>query len=112
MQTLGQNIRLLRHQKEWSQEIVAKLLDVSIPAYSKIETGITDINLSRLEQIAGIYGITTIQLLSLTETDHADDLNILEDVYKKLAIRETEVLDLQKKVIELFEALRTGQGTA
>ena len=52
MQTLGKKIRLLRHQKSWSQEDVAKQLGISIPAFSKIETGITDINLSRLEQIS------------------------------------------------------------
>jgi transcriptional regulator with XRE-family HTH domain len=45
MKTLGKKIRLLRHQKGWSQEEVAKRLDISIPAFSKIETGITDINL-------------------------------------------------------------------
>jgi len=40
MNTLGKKIRLLRHQKGWSQEDVAKRLDISIPAFSKIETGI------------------------------------------------------------------------
>ncbi|SDE95837.1 Transcriptional regulator, contains XRE-family HTH domain [Mucilaginibacter pineti] len=111
MKTLGQNIRLLRHQKGWSQEIVAKMLDVSIPAYSKIETGITDINLSRLEQVASVYGISTVQLLALGEANEVDGLNILEDLYQKLAVRETEVIDLQKKVIELFEAIRIGNET-
>ena len=55
MNTLGKKIRLLRHQKGWSQEDVAKRLDISIPAFSKIETGITDVNLSRLNQIAKLF---------------------------------------------------------
>jgi transcriptional regulator with XRE-family HTH domain len=38
--TLGKNIRDLRHRKGWSQEDIALKLDISIPAFSKIETGI------------------------------------------------------------------------
>jgi transcriptional regulator with XRE-family HTH domain len=49
--SVGKNIRTLRHQRGWSQEDVANRLGISIPAFSKIETGVTDINLSRLEQI-------------------------------------------------------------
>ena len=64
MQTLGKKIRLLRHQKSWSQEDVAKQLGISIPAFSKIETGITDINLSRLEQISKLFEMTVVQLLN------------------------------------------------
>jgi transcriptional regulator with XRE-family HTH domain len=113
MKTLGKKIRLLRHQKGWSQEEVAKRLDISIPAFSKIETGITDINLSRLEQIAVLFEMSVVQLLTFNETEQ--DLKIaneLENVNKKLMDRETEVIDLQKKVIELFEELRHKKVTA
>lgn len=107
MKTLGKKIRLLRHQKGWSQEEVAKRLDISIPAFSKIETGITDINLSRLEQIAVLFEMSVVQLLTYNEVDQ-DQKNAseLESINKKLMDRETEVIDLQKKVIELFEELR------
>src|ERR1700743_2260139 len=107
MKTLGKKIRLLRHQKVWSQEDVAKLLDISIPAFSKIETGITDINLSRLEQIAALFDLSVVQLLTFTDAEGDQKaVNELEVVNKKLMDRETEVIDLQKKVIELFEELR------
>lgn len=107
MKTLGKKIRLLRHQKGWSQEEVAKRLDISIPAFSKIETGITDINLSRLEQIAALFEMSVVQLLTYNETEQDQKIaSELENVNKKLMDRETEVIDLQKKVIELFEELR------
>jgi transcriptional regulator with XRE-family HTH domain len=107
MKTLGKKIRLLRHQKGWSQEDVAKRLDISIPAFSKIETGITDINLSRLEQIATLFDMGVVQLLTLNETDHDQKfITELENVHKRLSDRETEVIELQKKVTELFEELR------
>ena len=62
MKLIGKKIRMLRHQKGWSQEEVSKQLDISIPAFSKIETGVTDINISRLEQIAALFKLTVIQL--------------------------------------------------
>ena len=113
MKTLGKKIRLLRHQKGWSQEDVAKRLDISIPAFSKIETGITDINLSRLEQIANLFEMSVVQLLTFNDTEQDQNfVNELETVNKRLMDRETEVIDLQKKVIELFEELRHSKVTA
>jgi transcriptional regulator with XRE-family HTH domain len=107
MKTLGKKIRLLRHQKGWSQEEVAKRLDISIPAFSKIETGITDINLSRLEQISVLFEMSVVQLLTYNDVEQDQKIaSELENVNKKLMDRETEVIDLQKKVIELFEELR------
>jgi transcriptional regulator with XRE-family HTH domain len=113
MKTLGKKIRLLRHQKGWSQEDVAKRLDISIPAFSKIETGITDINLSRLEQISNLFEMSVVQLLTFNDLEQDKQfVNELEVVNKKLTDRETEIIDLQKKVIELFEELRHNRATA
>jgi transcriptional regulator with XRE-family HTH domain len=107
MKTLGKKIRLLRHQKGWSQEDVAKRLDISIPAFSKIETGITDINLSRLEQIAKLFEMSVVQLLTFNDSEQQEKyVSELETVTKKLQAREAEVIELQKKVIELYEELR------
>jgi transcriptional regulator with XRE-family HTH domain len=113
MKSLGKKIRLLRHQKNWSQEDVAKRLDISIPAFSKIETSITDINLSRLEQIATLFEMSVVQLLTFSDSEQdqkaAGEMDLLN---KKLMERETEVIGLQKKVIELFEELRHSKTTA
>ena len=110
MKTLGKKIRLLRHQKGWSQEDVAKRLDISIPAFSKIETGITDINLSRLEQIAKLFDMTVVQLLTYNDTEQQEKyVSELETITKRLQERETEVIELQKKIIDLFEEIRRAQ---
>src|ERR1700755_1771845 len=110
MKTLGKKIRLLRHQKGWSQEDVAKRLDISIPAFSKIETGITDINLSRLEQIAKLFEMAVVQLLTFNDAEQQEKyVSDLEISTKKLQEREKEVIDLQKKIIELYEELRTAK---
>ncbi|PRD48136.1 helix-turn-helix domain-containing protein [Sphingobacterium haloxyli] len=106
MNALGKRIRLLRHQKGWSQEDVAKRLDISIPAFSKIETGITDVNLSRLNQISRLFGMSLVQLLSTSDSEQErqtqEEINELND---KLQAREAEVIELQKKVIDLYEQL-------
>jgi transcriptional regulator with XRE-family HTH domain len=107
MKTLGKKIRLLRHQRSWSQEDVAKQLDISIPAFSKIETGITDVNLSRLEQIATLFGMSIVQLLTFNDTEEQEKYNNeVEILTKKLQEREADVIELQKKVIDLYEELR------
>ena len=107
MKTLGKKIRLLRHQKSWSQEDVAKRLDISIPAFSKIETGITDINISRLDQIATLFEVSTMDIIS-KEGENPQSLNF-EEINKlkdRLAQREEEIIKLQKKVIDLYEEIR------
>jgi len=107
MKTLGKKIRLLRHQKSWSQEDVAKQLEISIPAFSKIETGITDINLSRLEQIAKLFEMTVVQLLTFNDKEGQESYNTeVDNLTIKLREREIELIDLQKKIIELYEELR------
>ena len=107
MNTLGKKIRLLRHQRSWRQEDVAKQLDISIPAFSKIETGITDVNLSRLEQVSALFGLTVVQLLTFTDSEEQEKYNNeVEVLTKKLQDRETDVIELQKKVIDLYEELR------
>ncbi|RYU86594.1 XRE family transcriptional regulator [Mucilaginibacter terrigena] len=102
----GKNIRTLRHEHGWSQEDVANRLGISIPAFSKIETGVTDINLSRLEQIANIFEVSVVNLLSLeyTEEPSTQDLS-LSIIQKKLVDREVEITNLQRKVILLYEEL-------
>ncbi len=112
MKKVGQNIRSLRHIKGWSQEDVSKRLGISVPAFSKIETSVTDVNLSRLQQIAAVFEISVVQLITLNEPGTVSDTNELETANQKLIKRESEVIGLQKKVIELFEELRTVKITA
>ena len=108
MKTLGKKIRLLRHQRGWSQDDVARRLEISIPAFSKIETGITDINVSRLEQVAKLFDMNVVQLLTYNEEEGLPVYSSqLENLNQKLVERDQEVIELQKKVIELYEELRS-----
>lgn len=91
---------------EWNQAEVAKRLNISIPAYSKIETGITEIGLKRLFQIAGLFGVPPIDILSeekeRPEAINSDEISRLQE---ELSLRDSEVIRLQRRAIELYEEL-------
>lgn len=62
---VGDKIRNLRTLKGLSQENMAEMLDMSLVAYGDIERNKTkDVNLKRLEQIAGVLGITVSDILA------------------------------------------------
>lgn len=108
MNIIGTNIRLLRQKNGWSQGDVARLLKISIPAFSKIETGVTDINISRLDQISKLFEVSSLEIISKgenkSELGNFVEISMLKD---KLALKEQEITKLQKKIIELYEEIRT-----
>jgi transcriptional regulator with XRE-family HTH domain len=99
----------LRHERKWSQEYLAYRLGVSAPSISKIESGITNVTLSSIKQIAVIFELPVVELLR-TERDGPNnalnDASQLVNLKKKLCTRETEITILQRKVIELYEELQ------
>jgi transcriptional regulator with XRE-family HTH domain len=110
MKHVGKNIKSLRQKQGWSQGDAAQRLKISIPAFSKIETNITDINLSRLYQIANLFEVSVLDILSLPGEELANpDKQELANCKYKLATCEQEVIQLQKKVIGLFDELRMYQ---
>lgn len=64
MKQVSQNIRTLRKLKNLKQEAMAVDLKLSPHAYANIEQGKTDIQLSRLEQIAKVLGVEITDLFS------------------------------------------------
>ena len=62
-----EKIRLFRKAKGLTLEEVAHQLDMSTNGYGDIERGVTDINLSRLEQIAGLFGMELSELMNLND---------------------------------------------
>lgn len=69
---IHEKIRFLRQQHGWSQEDIAVKLNMSSNGYGNIERGDTDVNLSRLEEIAAIFHLSLSQLFS----DDEDAKNI------------------------------------
>lgn len=57
MKKQADRLRLIRVSKSMSQENVAKALDITVGAYSKIERGVTKLSLNRLADLARIFDI-------------------------------------------------------
>ena len=54
---LSEKIKELRKKRDWSQEIVANKLNISLNSYGALERGETDIKLSRLDELAKIFEV-------------------------------------------------------
>ena len=61
---LNQKIRTIREQNAWSQEDMATKMNMSVNGYAKIERGETKLRLDKLEQIAQIFNLDIVELLS------------------------------------------------
>jgi transcriptional regulator with XRE-family HTH domain len=64
---IGRKIEQIRTVKGWSRGHVADKLGMSVAGYGSIERGDTDIQLTRLAQLAEIFEITLCDLLGVTE---------------------------------------------
>ena len=107
MSSLGKKIKALRQQKDWLQGDVAKKLNISIPAYSKIESDITDINISRLKQIADIFEVEVIELLSDNANLAKEYIDELKKAKETVDAQEAKINKLQEYIIRLYEELHT-----
>lgn len=102
---VGKSIKAFRSHNGWSQQFIANRLNISIPALSKIETGVTDVNLSRLEQIAHILEVDIVNLISENNKIDPLPLSFYNVLQKKLEDREAEIISLQRKIIELYDEI-------
>lgn len=64
---LSEKIKFIRSSKNWTQEYVAEKLGISTNSYAKIERGETNVNFSRLQQIADVMEIELPHLLDLND---------------------------------------------
>ena len=73
---VNEKIKLLRKIKGLSQEKIAAQLSMSPNGYGCIERGETDISLSRLEEIANLFGVNPSDLL---QNEEKNIFNIIEN---------------------------------
>ena len=111
----GQQLQLLRLEKNLTQEQMSEKLNLSTSAYCKIEYGETDLTLTRLDKIAKVLGISALSLFNHIDknmnqdtdnscknnsnNDSAYDLNDLRELIKA----NTRIIDLLSKRIDLLE---------
>ncbi len=68
-------IKTARLLKGWTQEDTAQKLGIAVNSYAKIERGETDVNLSRLAQIAEAMEVDLAKLLELSSGNVLQLLN-------------------------------------
>lgn len=103
MKTLGEKFKILRQKKGVNQKAMADLLEISIPAYSKLETGITDPNFSRMNQIANVHQLTLREFLDIGEDGVSEQEQIVKELKEKIQQLEASVIKLQSKLIDLYD---------
>lgn len=74
MKDVGEKIRLHRLAKNYSQEYMAFMLEISQPAYSKIERDATELTIQRVFDIAEILEINPFILLP--KPKHGSGINL------------------------------------
>lgn len=104
---LGARIRDFRKQKGISQADMAAELDISITAFSKIERGITNLSISRLEDIATILNIPIVALLFDEDTNSYNTSphngEYLDMSLEKELTYTKELLKAKEEIIELLK---------
>ncbi|MCC6462989.1 MAG: helix-turn-helix transcriptional regulator [Saprospiraceae bacterium] len=63
MPELASKIRFLREWQKLSQEYMAQRLGISQPAYSKLESGKTQVKIAYLHQIAAVFQCSAADLV-------------------------------------------------
>lgn len=112
-------IRVMREINQWSQEEMAEKLEMSANGYAKIERGQSSINLDKLKQIAEIFNIDIIDLLTKHDRpfffsigDHTNSHHInYSDKFQLLLEAKDELLKQKdaeiralKEIIELLKS--------
>lgn len=61
---IGEKFKALRTERGLTQEIIADKLDISVSAYAKLERAETEITVTKMEQIALLYGLKVLDLVT------------------------------------------------
>lgn len=104
MKVLGDRIKQSRVALGLNQAEAAKMLNISTPAFCKIETGQTDLNISRLLQISKVFEVSIIKLITGEEESSNSSEDLIE-LKEQLLEKDEEINKLRKKVIDLYDKL-------
>lgn len=65
LSTIGEKVRFFRMLKGLKQIDVAEKLGIDVKTFQNIESGKTDVPISRLQQIAGVFEVELFELLGV-----------------------------------------------
>ena len=97
-QEIGQRISLLRKQKGWSQEDLAKSIGLSRPSVAQLELGNRSLDVRELQNLSLVLGFTFDDFMSR-------DFKILDEVESSQSEKDTteERVSVPKLNVEKFK---------
>jgi transcriptional regulator with XRE-family HTH domain len=103
---LGKKIKKLRELNNFSQNYMAKKLNISQPSYSNLESGVDDISEERLEKIAELL---KVEVSDIENFDDRAILNIIQhniksDGYVNNKYVDDRVVDLLNEKNSLLQS--------
>lgn len=107
--SIQKKIKMLRLEHRLTQVDVSKHLNCSVPAYSKIETGATDITDSRLRQLAKLYNMKVADLYNYGEPEDNSSLLQIDGLKAELRDKDERILYLQSRLIKMYDEKHGGR---
>jgi transcriptional regulator with XRE-family HTH domain len=99
-------IRKIREIRNYSQEYLAQSLNLSVRAYSKIETGETQLTIRRLNEISQILEVTPLQILGFDEKQlFSKQAYNMEENQALHAVNEAPAVYLQRRILQMEQEL-------
>jgi len=106
MNTVGKNLKALRKKKCWTQTKIAEKLNLSVPAYAKIESGFTILTISRVHEFVSLFEVPVNVILCIEVKDEETENSIiLEGLRNKIAGIDNAINKLRGTAIELYGVL-------
>jgi transcriptional regulator with XRE-family HTH domain len=104
---IGNNIKRLREKRNYSQEYVAHMLQVSQSTFSKIEKGQVRIDIHRLIKLANVLDVRPENLLDMKDAEIISDLSASDKQFDtQVMLSETERAGYDKRVQDLEEYIK------
>ena len=100
---IHEKIRILREEKQWSQEEFAAKLGLSVNGYRKIERGETRLNIPRLQQLADVFEMDILELMQNDNTMFYQ-INNESDNCVNVSFDHSQILQANIDKLELINA--------
>lgn len=100
---VGNRIKVLRNEREWSQEELAHRAEIHPSHLGRMERGEKSTTIGSLEKVISALGITFEELFRFVNPEYIDkDTDILFNIINKLSKRSVED---QKIILNLIDTL-------
>lgn len=96
MSNVYKNIKAIRNKKQLSQQDVAKMLGTNQSNYTRIESGLTQLTIERMEQLARIFEMSVNEILNyeggnVENSEVSGYIKMIKSLEKKLKESQEEV---------------------